>query len=253
MGEKNKGFNPESTVTNYEEIKEEFLRPFSDEEISEAAKRILNFRSLTPRAVIHRHLHDHDYAVNFLYFNRSSFLEFQISATESDYLAKLIFEEKDVEPGRWNLRHRNVSTGELQISGSEFLQQAENCMEALADKQAINLGLFEASTSQLSVVEWLEKNGYEFFSNSTKKTLEDIKNNPSDYELFYISDGEHEYLEEPFLFKKSEVDPDQLTLFMDPRYNDGRHIKISNPQVYSLKGLMRFHLEKLPGTDLAKP
>lgn len=256
------GINPELSESSelspeqYQNIKEEFLKPFSDEEIDAEWKLLSQMRqsSIAPfKELQHRSMDGFDFAIHALQVSESRFLEFQITDEAKNYKAKIIFDEDQQGSGKWELTHRLINTDKLGITGTEFLHMAENYLESLAKKGYIKLDEYLVAASQTSVVSWLTKNEYQFSSEEDKDMLYNIMANPEDYELFYISNGKDGYLPEPFIFQKSAVSPDELTRFLDPEFSDNKHLQLGAHKVTELKGLARMHLEKIPKIELAKP
>mgnify|MGYP001588541411 CR=1 FL=1 len=237
--------NPESN--NKEQIKDYFLKDFSDEEIDPVWTQIEKLTdSLQGRvkAILHRSIQRHDYVVNFGHKEGVRMLEFQLTGEDKLAIAHLVFNEEDENPGHWELPHRFVHSDEIAITGTEFLNQSENYLRKLAEKGYISLEEIHAFVSQPTVASWLQKNGYEIANEEDKRSFDDYQDNPDDYEEIYVFDDRLKYGRDPFLFKSSDIDSDQMTQFIDPGYSDGRHLNVHHGIFLKMKGLVRIKLEK---------
>ena len=66
--------------------------------------------------------------------------------------------------GVWNLHHRQNDLKSQGVSGSDFLQQAESYLRILKKNNLININTLMMETSQISVIEWSKKNGFDLDS-----------------------------------------------------------------------------------------
>ncbi len=246
--------NPEPTAEEYEKIKAELLRPFDDQEIEEGWSKVKGRKqdALPPRTeLLHRSMDGFDFAIGLNAVADLRQIEFQITGRNKEKLANVIFMQ-DTEYGasdEWDLSHRLVRTGDLGISGSEFLQQCEEYMKALAEKSYIKFENITADCSQEEVIAWLQKNGFDFATEKNREWFEDYQNNPDDYIKVNLSDGQvrsgqPQYNREEFLFKKSEMDADEMTKRLDPNEPDGKHYIVQHSELLKMPGLLRIRLLK---------
>lgn len=241
-------FSPiEQPEINTSELRQQLMKPFTDDEIEGVWAEISKWRtsSFPPvKNILHRYDQGFDYAINIVHVDDDVQLEFQLTNPETKKVAHMIFEENSKHHGDWNMMHRLVDTGELGISGSEFLEHSENYLRLLAQRKYISLNKFEAEASQSTVIEWLQKNKYRFSTPEDIATAMDIQTNPDDYDQVYIADDPNKYLSEPFLFKKSLISEDELTLYLDTDQKDNKHFLVPHQNGLKLKGLVRVHLDK---------
>ena len=177
--------------------------------------------------------------------------EFRVFDPNKKTLGHMIFmQDKQFGSGQeWDLSHRWVNTGELGISGTELLRQAEAFMIALSNRGVISFEWATASASQKDVVRWLNKNGYDFASTKNKEWFQDYIDHPENYLELYLSDGQaidgkEIYGREPFIFSKDLVNPDILTRYLDTDYPDGKHLIMAHKDMLATSGLLRIRLQK---------
>ncbi len=247
------GVNPE--YNKFSEIKEKLMEPFSSEELDSVWKAIVSkdaFSMPSQKVLLHRSYNRYDYVI-YLHNKEDGLIqiEMQITDPEKQKIANVIFmrDAKYDSSGEWMLSHRLVHTGELGISGTEFLKQSETYMKNLADKKYIDLTHIGAATSQPDVIRWLQKNNYDFVSPQNKKWHEEYLNYPEEFEEVYLSDTSGKdrishYENEPFVFKKDGMDKDRMSYSLDRNFSDGKHYIISHEDMLHLPGLFRIDMLK---------
>lgn len=238
--------DPAELSSKQEKIKEQFLRPFTEEEIAAGWDRVKQHvqdnRAYTTD-LMHRKIDGAQYSTWYLEVADFRTIEFQLANDLHEKVAELVFEENIDHPGIWKLMHRSVHTKDLGINGTEFLQKAEEYIQLVAQDHTIIAEQFTASASQEKVINWLLKNGYDFDSEDDKKAYEHYLNNPEEYEFFKVIDGsEHEDFDrELVIFKSSEIDQAELQNYRNankPELLDG------DMSLLKVKGLLRVHLKK---------
>lgn len=257
--EKFQGLEAKELEPRFKMAKEQILSPYTEEEIKAVWEVISKYRasSFPPvKNVLHRYFEGFDFAINVNHLSGKQMLEFQITNADKKNIAHIIFEQSSEQAGSWDLVHRLVDTAELGISGTEFFEQAERYLQALTDNKYIELDNITASSSQPIVINWLQKNGFEFISDSDRGVLQAYLEHPQEFEGLYFSDSPSRdtirYNNEPFLFKKSDLDFDQLTSVLDPNIPDGKHFIMSHSQMLKIPGLMRVRLKKPMNARVAK-
>lgn len=244
--------NPENFIgsseflSKQEIIRKQFSEPFTKEEIANGWDEIKNHTPSNvayPKKLINREFEGCNYSVDCLSFYDFRSIQFRLLNESSKNVAELIFEEHRDHVGVWKLTHRTVNTNELGISGTEFLQKAEEYIKLVANNRSIIAEKFSADASQEKVINWLLKNGYEFSSAEDSKMYDHYLNNPDEYQFFKVTDGSGEELldRELVIFKTDEVDWTELDKF---RNEDNSELLDGNMSLLKVKGLLRIHLKK---------
>lgn len=245
-------FDPESDREKFARIKEEFLKPFSSEEIQDGWNQVLHTSEVPIQTdLLHRSFDGFDYVIHLMQEHNYR-IEFQITGPETETLAKLVFVRDKPEQNSWFINHRLINTGDLHISGTEFLQQAEEYMQEAAKHGYIELHIVDTDVSQEQVTKWFLKNGYKF--QGGEHLFKRYQQYPEQFEKIYITDTELGLRNEAFLFEKSEINEDEINKYRsgDPE-SPLREITIPHQDMLRLSGLVRFHLGKtFDGTEVAK-
>ncbi len=239
---------PHFSEVELEQIKTEFAKPFSDEEVDSVWKSLSQLRpSAYPpkKELLHRDLGGLDYKIYATHFGETRCLIFQLLTEDHQKPAEIIFEQ-DIynKPGVWEMPHRIVRTGELGISGTDFLQKAEEYLQELKEKKFDKVDSIEVDSSQAKVINWLIKNGYEVADEESKQKLEDYKNNPEDFEEIFIDNEDGVPEKDLFLIKKSEIDYQALEKSTIGQVDGIREIQVSLYTMKTLSGIVRIHLQK---------
>ena len=150
-------------------------------------------------------------------------LEYQVCEKKSETEPRLIFNLLDSSmrnidslsyrkegdsSNAWNMHHRVITTKNLGISGSDFLEKSESYMKILQEKGLIQIDRFTANVSQPSVIAWLEKNGFQIKVEdqpqlSNVLALENGIYTPKEgYEMIPSFEQENNLLKDPYLVKE---------------------------------------------------
>lgn len=240
-------------IEKNKKIKEEFLKPFTDEEISPRIDEFMNLSSLdllTKRCLLERQIGDHKFMVYVSARDNNIYFDFQLLDSDNNKKAEITFER--ILPNVWDLFHRAVETGLVGITGSEFLEKSEEYMQMASERTSIKFDKIIAQVSQADVVKWLMKNNYDFSSEKNRQEFLDFQNHPEDYELIEVQDM-HEienYKKDLFIFKKSDLDKNQLRYYQKSELINPIgslkpiKIRLSHQKLLKMRGLVRFHLKK---------
>ncbi len=266
MNRSETGINPdqahesEMSKDKYKRIKEEFLKPFSDDEI-DSEWSVMGQKNFLYRSKLMMNRDFEGWSLKaYLADRRGRCVDFQLIDDEGNKKAEIIF-EKEGSTTHWKLIHRTVETGEVGITGSEFLQQAENFMNKVSDLEYESVSKFAANSSQPTTTEWLLKNGYEFHKKDDEEKYEDYLKHPENYELINIDykfDGKDSYKKDLFIFEKSKIDWVALGKVLNEGLSEPLGLdrpiglKTTHPRMLRLPGLVRFTLIKKAENEFAK-
>jgi len=137
-----------------------------------------------------------------------------------------------------NLIHRRIESRikeEIGISGSEFLQKAEDYLALLKKNNLLSVDKIKAEISQFSVLSWLIKNNFGFSGKNYEEVLNCFKNENGelsrdnngriilndDYMLIPFEDRKHGGTKDEYIIKKKFVNNPEYEDLRNKYYKDG--------------------------------
>lgn len=118
--------------------------------------------------------------------------------------------------GKWHISHRYVRTGDSGVSGTEFLQQAENFLILLKEKGLIDLNKVYCVARQESVIDWLLKNGFEIPKSEEKNKYQHFKERREQYIMRDHTDEGDDYGKSLYIHEKATNK--ELIVYLEKTY-----------------------------------
>lgn len=106
----------------------------------------------------------------------------------------------------YHLRHREVDTGNLGISGSDMLKKAESVIQTLIETGVLPEKPLSIEAGQVGVIDWALRNGYQFLSEEKQKLYESIKAGHSDYATNVTITTEDGWQRHGYIFTREKAD-----------------------------------------------
>ncbi len=123
------------------------------------------------------------------------------NGSEKSILGNLVFSTTDQNP-YYHLRHREVATGTLEISGSDVLKKAEAFIQTLIETNILPERPFVINAGQLAVIDWGLKNGYVFRIKDRQELYEAIAAGHPGYVTDVTITDEGGWQRHGYIFKK---------------------------------------------------
>ncbi len=209
-----------------EEIHKEFMKPFNEREIEDI------FNSIQYNAIDNKDIGEFNFNQKI-----SKDLSYQIEASienidNKKVLDKVLFslysslEDKDIAdlefkkqkpPNEseyyYNMIHRYINSKALGISGTDFLNKAEDFLKILKKNGHLDAKKMGCGVSQVSVLEWLLKNNFNFHTSNQNKSEDFYTRNQvgeivlqDKFILMKALDKDHDILKDSYI-----IDSDFIT------------------------------------------
>lgn len=177
-----------------ENIHDEFMKLFDENEVLEIYKKYSNFDEKGCR-LYNKNLTD---KLQYSIFARKgkteheegSVFDFYLLENRYDQLAAMVFTEETFKSEKeiyLNMNHRIINSKELGVSGSDFLKKAEDYFSILFKNGLMEKRKIGIYVSQLSVLQWALKNNFTLTAGSIEELAKYFEN--KDGELLKDQEG----------------------------------------------------------------
>lgn len=161
------------------------------------------------------------YSVFIRQHDKSEALEFKLVNKEDKLESELVFTQPlNTEDGQWNLAHRIIRSQDAGVTGTKFLHKAESFLRGLDTLGYKKIDKIFADASQESVINWLQKNNFNFATEQDRQEYQNYQDSKEDYEGVVVYD-ENGTEKDPYLIKKADLEIEPLKSLISNVRDDG--------------------------------